>query len=331
MRICVVGMHRSGTSIAARVLNRLGVDLGPEQTLLDADAQDNPRGYWEQRAIVELNDALLERLGGPWTDPPRLRPGWHRSSDLDELRARARRLLDETFGPGPSGWKDPRGSLTLPFWLSLEPSLRVVVCVRHPLEVAGSWARRGPGFDARFALELWMEHTARALIDSGHRSRLILHHEDLFGDLDRQVDRLARFAGVEPVSTEARAAIGRFVDEGLWRSRARSGLRLPSEVERLYELLRDATPDGTDQLAAPVRELLESRHRAQDRDLLGYQWPRLRERARRKVLKPSLWRVRELLFAARGAARSQGVTAVERRVGIMIGALDRRRQDWRVE
>jgi hypothetical protein len=336
MRICVAGMHRSGTSITAYVLSQLGVDLGPEETLLGPDAVDNPLGYWEQRGIIEVNDAVLERLGGPWTDPPRLRPGWATSTDLDDLRERARALLRSSFGDRPSAWKDPRCSLTLPFWLSVEPSLRVVICVRDPLEVAASWARRGPGFDEPFALELWMEHTARALIDSEQIPRLVVHHEDFFRDLDAQVRRLASFVDAEPASADTVAAIRGFVSESLWRSRTgtQDRRRVPPEVARLYGALRAHDPSrtsGVDTLSPLARQLLASRHRAQNRDVFGYRWPRLRERARRRFLKPFLWWVRDMLFAGRNTAASRRAARLERRIGVMIGALDRRRKQWRVE
>ena len=339
MPICVVGMHRSGTSVTARVLSQLGVDLGPEETLLEADAEDNPRGYWEQRGILALNDELLERLGGPWTDPPRLREGWHLSSRLDDLRRRADALLESTFGDGPWGWKDPRCSLTLPFWRSVAPAMRVVVCVRHPLEVAESWARRGPGFDAGYALELWIEHTARALIDSEGLPRLVIHHQDFFRDLDGQIARLARFASGEDASVapETAQAIRDFVSDDLWRSRRGNGAgtsRLPAEVEALYDVLVSAPPDSLserDALAEHARRLLASRHRAQNRDLRGYVWFRLRERGRRRLLRPFLWRVRRALLAAHERAASMGRHGLARRLRAALAKVDRLRARWLVE
>ena len=38
----------------------------------------------------------------------------------------------------PWGWQDPRTSLILPFWLACVPDLKIVVCLRNPLEVAVS-------------------------------------------------------------------------------------------------------------------------------------------------------------------------------------------------
>ena len=47
--VCILGMGRSGTSLTARVLNLLGVDLGPESGFVERSEQ-NVTGYWERRA-----------------------------------------------------------------------------------------------------------------------------------------------------------------------------------------------------------------------------------------------------------------------------------------
>src|SRR5262245_57953734 len=56
--ICVLGMHRSGTSVAARLMNLLGIDLGVEEHLLGPQP-DNPKGFWEYQPILALNEELL--------------------------------------------------------------------------------------------------------------------------------------------------------------------------------------------------------------------------------------------------------------------------------
>lgn len=63
--ILVVGMHRSGTSLLASILQAIGVSLpGP---LIEADVH-NPYGYFEHRKIVEFQEKLLIDLGRWW--PP---------------------------------------------------------------------------------------------------------------------------------------------------------------------------------------------------------------------------------------------------------------------
>ena len=49
----VVGMHRAGTSAITRGLTAIGVEVGDD--LLPSQA-DNPKGFWENRAIVDIDD-----------------------------------------------------------------------------------------------------------------------------------------------------------------------------------------------------------------------------------------------------------------------------------
>ena len=90
--ICVLGMHRSGTSVATRVLNLLGVFLGAGDNLLSA-GPDNPKGFWEYQPIVDLNVEILERLGGKWHEPPAFPAGWETAAEFADLRKKARALV----------------------------------------------------------------------------------------------------------------------------------------------------------------------------------------------------------------------------------------------
>src|SRR3954454_7745401 len=115
--VVVLGPSRSGTSAVGRVLNLLGVDLGPEDRLLAAIPGVNPKGFFEHRDVVGLNDEILRRLSGDWLSPPELIAGWEHDAALDDLRSQAHELLQNTFGASALwGFKDPRASLTLPFW-----------------------------------------------------------------------------------------------------------------------------------------------------------------------------------------------------------------------
>ncbi len=57
--ICVAGMHRSGTSMVARMLNLCGVHLGEQKELLPA-ASDNPEGFGKYQLCQYKRKNIIE-------------------------------------------------------------------------------------------------------------------------------------------------------------------------------------------------------------------------------------------------------------------------------
>ena len=193
--VCVLGMHRAGTSAITRVLNLLGLDLGPPDQLIPP-IPSNPRGHWEHWSISNLNEEILERFGGSWSRPPALPDGWETAPILEDMRFRARALLERSFSGVPLwGWKDPRMCLTLPFWRHLLPPVRYVVCLRNVVDVARSLEARD-GMTVEDAARLWRTYTAAALAHTAAETRLLIFYEDLMADCSRQAHRLATFLQV---------------------------------------------------------------------------------------------------------------------------------------
>jgi len=191
--IWVLGMHRSGTSLVAGALRRLGADLGPPDGILPPDPNDNPRGYWEQRAVVDLNNDLLVRMGGTSWTPPALEEGWHERPDLEDLRERARAILAGFDQSAVWAIKDPRMSLTLPFWLPLVDQSAAVVCLRSPRDVAASLDARDPEgpLSRRAWTHVWLEYTRAALENAAGLPGAQLFYDDWFGDRPHQLRTLS--------------------------------------------------------------------------------------------------------------------------------------------
>lgn len=192
--ICTIGMHRSGTSLVARMVNLLGVQLGPDPRVVTA-GDDNPKGYWEYRPFVDINDAILDRFGGRWDQPPALPPSWASDPRLDDLRSHARDLIAKDFSATPLwGWKDPRACLTLPFWQDVIGPMRYVICLRNPCAVAASLTHRD-GRRRENAEWLWLAHMQAALADTSGQPRLFVSYEDLLEDWRPDLRRMAAFIG----------------------------------------------------------------------------------------------------------------------------------------
>lgn len=171
MPVCVAGMHRSGTSMVAKLLHGAGLYLGPRSDLVGSPEKE-AEGHWENRRFVRLHERLLKRLGGSWDCPPPAAAICGEAT-RSAFRIEAATLLRDFSGHEPWGWKDPRNCLFLPLWQSLLDPLPVVVVARNPLEVAQSLQRRN-GFSIAHGLALWHVYNQRLIDAAGER--IVTHY-----------------------------------------------------------------------------------------------------------------------------------------------------------
>jgi GT2 family glycosyltransferase/glycosyltransferase involved in cell wall biosynthesis len=202
--ICIAGAHRSGTSMLTRLLHVCGLYLGPKHELMPAQA-DNPDGFWEHLGFVALNDELLNELGGAWDLPPKSDETFEHAR-LDPLRMKARLLIERFNSAGLWGWKDPRNSLTLPFWQDLLPGMKTLIMVRNPLEVAHSMKERN-GTSYSFGVRLWEIYNRRLIEAAGKQERLITHYDLFFENAEAELRRIAHFTGLPDSELQKAAAL----------------------------------------------------------------------------------------------------------------------------
>jgi glycosyltransferase involved in cell wall biosynthesis len=198
-------MHRSGTSMVARLLNLCGVYLGPESDIF-ATAPDNPDGFWENVNIVNLNDAILEKLGASWDKPPELDKDWELQLDLLPYRAKAIQIIDQFKGSEPWGWKDPRNSLTAQFWMQLIPNQKFVICLRNPLEVSKSLTKRGSS-SKLFGFDLWLAYNKNIIKTIAPQQCIITHFDSYFVNPRLELERILTFLGISAADQQINTAI----------------------------------------------------------------------------------------------------------------------------
>ena len=152
----IAGMHRSGTSALARVMNLLGYEIPGE---IDSNTHHNASGHWEPVAFVALNMQLLHELGSDWCE---LR--LPETTSLDAIRQQSRLEIDAYAHTSFVAHetiviKDPRVCYTLPLWIDAVKrhgdAPIVLLPYRHPVEVAKSLAARD-GMDLNIGLALWL-------------------------------------------------------------------------------------------------------------------------------------------------------------------------------
>ncbi len=253
MPVCICGMHRSGTSMVAHTLHQCQIYLGPEEVLKHA-ASDNPDGFWEDAEFVRINEEILVRSFGGWDTPPLLLPGWESRPEMASLREKALQLIDQRRGQPIWGWKDPRSSLTLPFWKSLVPGLRVVLCLRNPLEVAQSLFRRN-GLSIPFGLRLWYAYQGLAQAATQAGDRIITHFDSHFSNPLAEIRRILEFLHVE-VREDLVDQAAATCASAMRNHRVSLDLRqagVPSDIaEMYYEMCRQAGPVWQAALGFPV-------------------------------------------------------------------------------
>ena len=195
MVVLICGMHRSGTSMVARLLHQCGVYLGEDKDLIPP-AEDNPEGFWEHAGFRQINEEILKTFGGNWDMPPVFKDNWENSSYLNFIRPQVSDLINQFSKINIWGWKDPRNSLTLPYWKSLFPELKIVICLRNPHDVYRSLERRGYSSSV-FSYNLWLSYYQKLLAAADPGTFVVTHFESYFNDPRSEIQRVLNFIGVE--------------------------------------------------------------------------------------------------------------------------------------
>ena len=156
-KIVVHGVHRSGTSFWASLLEKAGCWYAEDEYRMPPQ-KDNPRGFWERTDVVEVNDRILSSAGLIWfTLNPRIE-----ALDDPKLRQYCEQEIQGIVGrlDKHENWflKDPRLSITWPRWAAyIQPTHHLVVH-RHPISVAKSLNRRN-GISVQHGLIFWYHQT----------------------------------------------------------------------------------------------------------------------------------------------------------------------------
>jgi glycosyltransferase involved in cell wall biosynthesis len=156
----MTGMHRSGTSLTASLLQSAGVQIGDR---LMGSANGNVKGHFEDLDFVEFHQNVLQSQGisiAGWTEQSRIEV-------QQQYLAQAQNLILARNNQAIWGWKDPRTTLFLDFWLKLIPDVKCIFLYRSPWEVIDSLFRRADVIfrtNPNFAVHQWC-HYNQAVLD----------------------------------------------------------------------------------------------------------------------------------------------------------------------
>jgi hypothetical protein len=225
--ICIVGMHRSGTSCLAGCLEEAGLHLGDVFRV----GRHNLKGNRENGRIMALHEDILVHSGGTWSRPPQ-QVTWS-----DAHRAERDSII-ASYGDAPVwGFKDPRTILLLDFWREVLPALGLVGTLRHPYCVAESLRRRGGGAVDDW-LDLWVQYNRRLLAQNEAARFPIVRF-----DVGVPAYRRSLMAAIDRLDLQVPVQM-EFFDPLLRHHEAPPQVQLPEHIAQLYELLCRVAVDG---------------------------------------------------------------------------------------
>ena len=168
-KIVVHGVHRSGTSFWASLLEKAGCWYAEDEYKM-LPQKDNLKGFWERTDVVELNDRLLAELNLNWFT---LNPSIQEQRYTELKQVFEEQIIEVVHRlEKHDNWflKDPRLSMTWTLWSDhLKPTHHLVVH-RHPISVAKSLNRRN-GVSIHHGLIFWYHQTrmiAKSLVSQNN-------------------------------------------------------------------------------------------------------------------------------------------------------------------
>ena len=243
MQIVVLGMHRSGTSVVARLLNLMGAYFGTENTSTGA-SEENEKGFWERIDVRSLNDSILHNANCDWdriahfnteSIPPVFFDAYQRSAMEITLNLDAHR---------PWFIKEPRLCVLFPVWRHVLEMPFCVHVIRNPVEVAQSLKVRN-GIPIKAGLALWEVYNKRAIAASSTLPRHFLSYADLLASPQDVAEglrnALASHCGYT-FRVPTRMELEAFVDQKLYRQRSdEDSIRTVAKSQAtLFELMKKA-------------------------------------------------------------------------------------------
>jgi len=233
----ISGMHRSGTSLVARLLYEAGADMGDSATFYRGDKW-NPDGYYEQPEVHRINMRLINGWWGklayfklPGTETIMRRAGRIRG-DIGRMAAKYK---DKVV-------KETRFCLTLPAWLAHGARVdRMLICLRDPVAVAASLKRRN-WITTNLAYQLWLEHNNRLLAERPAEIPIwFVNYANLLNEqtFSQEISLAIRFLGMD-LSDGRLVQLQQSIVKPSPDQTEPADVDYPEEVQRLWERLKEA-------------------------------------------------------------------------------------------
>ena len=243
----VLGQGRSGTSALARVLSLCGGSLPAGVRPAD---DHNPRGYWEPRETLILNETILRRHGSAGFDPSLclLEEGAFDAEERAAWTSKIGAFLSGVPAAPLVVIKDTHITALSDMWFQAAHSAGLdvvaVIAVRHPQEVIASLAAAGPT-TPELSSALWLKNCLLAEKYTRDVPRVFVDYANLLDDWRREVSRISAAVGFD-FDARDEAAIDDFLAPTLRRQRHTGPVtdRFGTDwMSAVYEAMRAAARD----------------------------------------------------------------------------------------
>lgn len=201
--VIVLGTARSGTSMTAGILHKIGVEMHPEN---DPKDRSNPRGGFESAAFNSLTAQAKKVRAQEYPH---------------KIAEEAKKLIADREREPAWGWKSALTHFSLPLWLSLTRNPHFVCVWRNPLRNALSWQRQMANV---YKQEVPLNKALRTVCESNMAltrgiSNTIMPvkhvtYNDLKADPIKVAHGLARFLELPAPTPEMMEDIFKFVIQG---------------------------------------------------------------------------------------------------------------------
>ncbi|MCP4599187.1 MAG: hypothetical protein GY847_01395 [Proteobacteria bacterium] len=196
--IVVLAFHRSMSSLTANLIDQMGIPMIPKGSPIIKN-QENPKGFWEDQQMFNLNVKIIQEAGGTWARPPAHEAILKTGAKL--YKEIGRRVEECRNGREQWGWKDPRTCLTLEVIEPHLPNLHCVFVYRQPEANFASFMKTRAGFidrqHPRRAYNILFErYMHRAQIVGETYPHVNIFPDRLFSSQDdarKEIEKLAEF------------------------------------------------------------------------------------------------------------------------------------------
>lgn len=245
--VIVLGNGRSGTSVLARAINFMGVDLGTDKFVKKKPA--NPKGYFENKRILQIHKKIGSKL--------KYRPspsGYERRLGIRTYKKELKEYIQKEFLDNEVwGWKDPRTNDYLELWQDILKELHVephyLIIIRNPADVVAS-NKRAWDRDEIWSLRQWQLRTLFSLRNTYGGKRVIVSYEELFNNSLECLRRIAQDLKLPwpKNETKLKNKLDVFIDPNLQTSHSNTTLEdfinredIGQDVKDLYSLALEGT------------------------------------------------------------------------------------------